>query len=53
MMLVKSFAIDADISFWKIKELLSVKVCCFVCPVGSVVNKSREQNVVVFQSTSS
>ena len=50
---MKSFASDTNVSFWKIQELFSVKLCCFVCPVGFAVNKSKDKKVVVFQSTSS
>ena len=42
---VKSFLSDANISFWKIHELVPVKLCCFVCPVGFVVNKSKEKRL--------
>ena len=43
MILVKSFASDADISFCKIQELLSIQLCCFVCPVRFVVNKRKDK----------
>ena len=31
------------------KELFSVKLCCFVCPVGFVVNKAKTKGCSFFR----
>ena len=50
MILVKSFASDTSISFWKIQEVFCVKLCCFVCPVGFVANKSKDKRLQCFRA---